>query len=550
MPAPRPALSLLPRPRKVSSLGGRLTLDRSTAVRALPGAEPAADLLRSLIGPAAGLPLPPSPEGRIVLALDGRLGGLGEEGYGLTVGPQALLLRAARPTGLLRGVQTVRQLLPAEALSGGARGSGSWDVPCVEITDVPDRPWRGAMLDVARHFQPIAYLRRYVDLLALHKLNVLHLHLTDDQGWRMPVDAYPRLTSVGARRARSQKGPSGPDGAHFDAVPHEGAYTKAELRGLVRYAAERGVTVMPEIEMPGHVRAALAAHPELGNDPARKLDVWDRWGVCDTVLGVHEGVFDFCRAVLEEVMDVFPSPYIHIGGEECPTTEWENSPAARERAAAEGLADPAALHGWFMGRIGAFLVERGRIPVGWAETGTELPLDFTVMTWRDPSHARAAARRGHRVIAAHHRATYLDYAQSGDPSEPIAQPGAPVTLHTVHGHAPAPEDWPEAERGRVLGTQAQLWTEYVRTPEEIEYLVYPRLCALADRSWSGGRGDWPGFVERLRHHTARLDALGVPYRPLDARSLAATRHASPSSGTARPHSSPLPHHRSGEELTP
>ncbi|MEV7892716.1 beta-N-acetylhexosaminidase [Streptomyces cyaneofuscatus] len=536
MPASRPDLALLPRPSRMSSLGGRLTLDRDTTVRALPGAEPAAALLRSLVGPAAGLPLEPSPEGRIVLALDEQLGGLGEEGYGLTVGPQALLLRAAHPTGLLRGVQTVRQLLPAEALSGGSTATGSWELPCVEITDVPDRPWRGAMLDVARHFRPIGYLRRYVDLLALHKLNTLHLHLTDDQGWRMPVDAYPRLASVGSRRARSQRGPSGPDGVHFDAVPHEGVYTKAELRGIVRYAAERGVTVVPEIEMPGHVRAALAAYPELGNHPERRLDVWDRWGVCDTVLGVHEEVFAFCRAVLEEVMDVFPSPYIHIGGEECPTTEWENSPAARERAVAEGLADPAALHGWFMGRIGAFLVERGRIPLGWAETGTELPLEFTVMTWRDPSHALAAARRGHQVIAAHHRATYLDYAQSGDPSEPVAQPGAPVTLHTVHGYEPAPQEWAEAERARVLGTQAQLWTEYVRTPEEIEYLSYPRLCALADRSWSGGRGDWPGFVERLRHHTARLDALGVPYRPLDARSLEEAAYASPSSGTARPHS--------------
>lgn len=534
MPASRPDLALLPRPSRMSSLGGRLTLDRDTTVRALPGAEPAADLLRSLVGPAAGLPLAPSPEGRIVLALDEQLGGLGEEGYGLTVGPQALLLRAAHPTGLLRGVQTIRQLLPAEALSGGVRGPGSWELPCVEITDIPELPWRGSLLDVARHFRPMDYLLRYVDLLALHKLNTLHLHLTDDQGWRMPVDAYPRLTTVGGRRARSQRGPDGPGRTQFDATPHEGAYTKAELRGLVRYAAERGITIVPEIEMPGHVRAALAAYPELGNHPERRLEVWDRWGVCETILGVHEEVFAFCRAVLEEVMDVFPSPYIHIGGEECPTSEWESSPAARERAAAEGLANPAALHGWFMGRIGAFLVEHGRTPVGWAVSGTELPLDFTVMAWRDASHARAAARRGHRVVAAYHRTTYLDYVQSEASFEPMAQPGDPVTLRTVHDYEPAPAEWSREERARVLGTQAQLWTEYVRTPAEIEYLSYPRLCALADRSWSGGRGDWPGFVERLRHHTARLDALGVLYRPLDARSPAATTYASPSSGTARP----------------
>ncbi|MFE9907029.1 beta-N-acetylhexosaminidase [Streptomyces clavifer] len=524
MPASRPELSLVPRPRKASPRPGRFVLDRDTRVRALPGAEAAAELLRTLLGPATGLPLAPAADGRVVLALDPQLGGLGDEGYGLTVGPQALLLRAARPTGLLRGVQTIRQLLPPEALSGGAR-AGSWELPCAEISDVPRHPWRGAMLDVARHFQPVSYLRRYVDLLAFHKLNTLHLHLTDDQGWRMPVDAFPRLTSVGGHRAQSLA----------DGVPHSGAYTKQELRDLVTHAAARGVTVVPEIEMPGHVRAALAAYPELGNRPGRSLDVWTRWGVCDTVLGVHEQVFDFCRTVLDEVMDVFPSPYIHIGGEECPTTEWENSPAARARAAAEGLAGPRALHGWFMGRIGSFLVERGRRPTGWAETGTELPLDFTVMTWREPAHARAAARRGHQVVSAHHRTTYLDYAQSTDPAEPRAQPGAPVGLHTVYADEPVPEDWEAGEAAQILGTQAQLWTEYVTTPDRIEYLSYPRLCALADRAWSGDGRDWTGFVERLRHHTARLDALGVPYRPLTPRSLmTASAGTAPTPGSSSP----------------
>ncbi|MFD5874639.1 beta-N-acetylhexosaminidase [Streptomyces sp. NPDC060322] len=518
MPASRPELSLVPRPRKLSPRPGRLVLDQDTSVRVLPGAEGAADLLRTLLGPATGLPLPLSADGRVVLALDPELGGLGAEGYGLTVGPRTLLLRAARPDGLLRGVQTIRQLLPPEALSGGARGR-SWELPCVEISDVPRYPWRGAMLDVARHFQPVSYLRRYVDLMALHKLNVLHLHLTDDQGWRMPVDAFPRLTSVGGTRAESLS----------DGVPHSGAYTKAELRDLVRHARERGVTVVPEIEMPGHVRAALAAYPHLGNHPERQLDVWTRWGVCDTVLGVHEEVLDFCRTVLEEVMDVFPSPYIHIGGEECPTGEWEASPAARDRAGAEGLTGPGDLHGWFMGRIGSFLVEHGRRPTGWAESGGELPPEFTVMTWRDPAHARTAARRGHQVVTAHHRATYLDYVQSTDPDEPPAQPGDPVPLHAVHANEPVPRDWEPEEASRVLGTQAQLWTEYVTTPDRIEYLTYPRLCALADRAWSGGRGDWAGFVERLRDHTARLDALGVRYRPLTTRSLATA-----SSGTARP----------------
>jgi hexosaminidase len=510
------ALTLVPRPTEAALRPGHFALDADTALHIGEGAEPAAELLRTLLAPATGLPLRPSPDGRFTLALDSGLGDLGEEGYALAVDPHAVLLRAAHPTGLLRGIQTVRQLLPPEALSATEQRGTRWLLPCADITDVPRHPWRGAMLDVARHFQPVSYLRRYVDLLALHKISMFHLHLTDDQGWRMPVAAFPKLTEIGGHRTESQRGPAG-SGA-YDGVPHGGAYTRAELTGLVRYAAARGVTVVPEIEMPGHVRAALAAYPRLGNHPERTLDVWTSWGVCETVLGVHDEVLDFCRTVLDEVMDVFPSSYIHLGGEECPTTEWTHSAAARERAAAEGLSSPAALHGWFLGRIGDHLVRSGRRPVGWAETGAELPPEFTVMTWREPAHALTAARRGHPVINAYHRATYLDYARSDAPHEPPAQPGGIVDLRSVHAHDPVPESPEEPEdaddlvAGRVLGTQAQLWTEFVTTPAHIEYLTYPRLCALADRGWSGPT-DWTGFRSRLDGHTARLDALGVPRHP-------------------------------------
>lgn len=261
----------------------------------------------------------------------------------------------------------------------------------------------------------------------------------------MPVPAYPRLTSIGGHRRQSMSGPPGRGDERFDGVPHSGAYTRQGLRDLVRYAGCAGCAGCAKIEMPGHVRAALAAHPGLGNDPGRRLDVGTRWGVCDTVFGVHEKVFDFCRTVLEEVMDVFPSPCVPIGGEECPTTEWESSPAARARAAAEGLTDARAPHGWFMGRIGSFLAGHGRRPDGWAETGTEPLLEFTVLTWRDPAHTRVTARRGHQVVTAHHRTTYLDYAQSTDPGEPAAQPGPPVGLRAVHGNRPVPDVWEAAD---------------------------------------------------------------------------------------------------------
>ncbi|MEU5666210.1 beta-N-acetylhexosaminidase [Streptomyces longwoodensis] len=548
MPAPRRDQALLPRPTRVSLRSGHFTFDATTALHATPGAEAAADLLRDLLGPATGLPLPPSPSGTVTLAVDAGLRGLGREGYGLTVSPHSVLLRAAHPTGLLRGVQTLRQLLPEEALvpvtggrpapatEGGRQGGrgregergrvrahpAPWDLPCTEITDVPHRSWRGLMIDVARHFHPVDTLRRHVDLLALHKLNVLHLHLTDDQGWRMPVAAYPRLTTVGAHRAGPDTAapPGAPGTSRRGPVPHAGAYTRADLTGLVEYAARRGVTVVPEIEMPGHVRAALAAYPHLGNRPDRVLDVWTRWGVCDTVLGVHDAVLDFVRAVLDEVMDVFPSPYVHLGGDECPTTEWQHSPTARARIAAEGLSGPADLHGWLLGRAGAHLRERGRHPVAWAETGTVLPPGFTAMSWRATAHAAEALAGGHDVVLTHHRTTYLDYAQDDEPGGPPVQPGPVVDLRAVHRGDPDPRTSAPGA-GRVLGTQAQLWTEFAPTAADLDRLAYPRLCALADRAWSGPT-PWPDFTRRLTAHTRRLDALGVRRHPTPAAPCEAT----------------------------
>ncbi|WP_409061979.1 beta-N-acetylhexosaminidase [Streptomyces sp. SYP-A7185] len=509
MPAFRP--TLVPAPTHLSHRLGHFTLDSATTLRVTPGAEPAAALLRTLLAPATALPLHPAPDGPFVLALDPGLSGLGAEGYGLTVSPDAVLLRAAHLTGLLRGLQTIRQLLPAAALADRPRPGVPWRLPCVEITDVPRQAWRGFMLDVARHFQPVSFLRRYVDLLALHKLNVLHLHLTDDQGWRLPVADYPLLTEVGGRRAQSMVGPAGSHA--FDGIPHAGAYTDRELRDLVAYATARGVTIVPEVEMPGHTRAALAAYPALGNDPGRRLDVWTRWGVCDTVLGVHEPVLDFCRTVLDTVLDIFPSRHVHVGGDECPTTEWATSLAARDRIRAEGLSGPGELRGWFLGRIGAHLLERGRIPTAWAETGESLPSTFTVMTWRDPEHTRIALKRGHTVVSSHHRAAYFDYAQSASPAEPPAQPGAVVDLRTVHDHDHDPPGDPTSG-GELLGVQAQLWTEFAPTAGHVDYLVFPRLAALADRAWHGA-SPWPPARARLVAHGDRLAALGVRHGPFD-----------------------------------
>lgn len=284
---------LLPVPSQLVVLPGKFTLDERTGLTVARGAEAAAVLLRELHAPATGLPLPATADGQVAFALDATLTALGPEGYVLTVTPDAVLLHAADPTGLLRGVQTLRQLLPPDALAAGPVRGVAWTLPCVRITDVPRHAWRGTMLDVARHYQPASYIRRFIDLPALHKLNTLHLHLTDDQGWRMPVAACPKLTEIGARRAQTRG----------DGLPHGGSYTRSELSGLVARAAARGGAVVPEIDMPGHVRAALAACPELGNDPDRRLGVWTEWGVSEQVLGVHDQALDFCRTVLGEVID-------------------------------------------------------------------------------------------------------------------------------------------------------------------------------------------------------------------------------------------------------
>lgn len=508
---------IVPLPTRLTRRPGAFTLGPDTGVRAAPGGpERVAGLLRTLLAPATGLPLPPDPDGRIVLELGDDLAELGEEGYRLSTGPQGVRLRAHRTAGLRWGVQTLRQLLPPAALAPAPVRSAAWRIPAVEITDVPRFGWRGSMLDVARHFMPPRFLHRYVDLLALHKLNVLHLHLTDDQGWRMPVPAYPELTRTGAWRTESMVGRAGSD--RYDGVPHGGHYTRAELTALVRHAAERGVRVVPEIEMPGHTRAALAAYPHLGNEPGRRMPVWTAWGVCEQVLGVHDEALEFCRAVLAEVMEVFPSRHVHIGGDECPVTEWASAAAARARMAAEGLTDPAQLRGWFLGRIAEHLTAHGRVPVCWDEgDDAALPPSVVTMPWRDAGHGPAAAARGHDVVNVPWRRTYLDYPQAAV-GEPPGQDGV-VTLRDVYGHDPAPAGGYDGAAGRVLGTQAQLWTEFAPTPERVEYLAFPRLCALAETAWSPGGPDaagrsWAGFLDRLTAHRARLGALGVRHGPL------------------------------------
>jgi hexosaminidase len=498
---------LVPSPRTLTPQAGHFTLTAGTTLSAPTGV---ADLVRELLGPVTGLPFADGPDAAISLSVADEPG-LGAEGYRLSVTPERVTAVAHAEAGLRWAVQTLRQLLPPAAYGSAPAPGVEWRLDAVDITDVPAYGWRGALLDVARWCHPIGFVHRFVDLMAAHKLNVLHLHLTDDQGWRFEVRKYPRLTEVGGYRAESSAGHARED--RRDGVPHGGFYTQAELRELVAYAARRGVRVMPELDLPGHMQAAVAAYPELGNHPDRQLEVMTTWGISEHVLNNADGTLGVMKDVLDELVDVFPFEIVHIGGDECPTVEWQESPAALARVRELGLTGVEQLQGWWAAEMAAHLAGHGRRIAVWDELLERgVQGDAVIFGWQGEERVHAALAAGHEVVAAPHTHTYLDYAESDDPAEPLAIRGT-TPVEKVYGYRPTPPGTP-AGPGRVLGVQAQVWSEYLPTTELVEYRTYPRLAALAEVGWSGEGGDVADFRTRLAAHLARLDAAGVNYRPL------------------------------------
>lgn len=439
------------------------------------------------------------------------------EAYAVEAGADGVRVTARGYPGLFYGLQTVRQLVrPAP--------SDGWAVPEVRISDRPRFPYRGVHLDVARHYFPPDVVKRVIDLAARYKLNRFHWHLTDDQGWRIEIERFPRLTEVGAYR-RETVVEKNFDPYVGDGVPHGGFYTREEIRDVVEYAAERYVTVIPEIEMPGHARAALAAYPELACTPG-PFEVATRWGVFEDVFCPSERTFAFLEGVLAEVMELFPGPYIHVGGDEVPKARWRESELAQEVIRREGLADEDELHGWFIGRIGEFLRRHGRRLIGWDEIlDGGLPEGATVMSWRGTAGGIEAARRGHDVIMSPTSHLYFDYYQGDPATEPLAI-GGRLPLERVYAFEPVPGELTAAEARHVLGPQANLWTEYVKTPAHLEYMLFPRLLALAEVAWSPrGARDRASFEARLPAALETLDRLGVHYRIPEVRGLGGERLA-------------------------
>ncbi len=498
---------LIPRPKAIRSTGSFFELDDSTRVSASEDLAGVGVWLQGALRPSTGLPLGESPDGTIRLTLDPLLGA---EAFRLTVSPDGVHVEGGDEPGVFYGCQALLQLLPP-AVFRRARTSGvRWVVPTVEIQDGPRFGWRGTMLDVARHFMPKHDVLRFIDLMAMHRLNVLHLHLTEDQGWRIEILRYPRLTEVGAWRRESQVGAEAD--APGDGRPSGGFYTQDDIREIVAYAAARFITVVPEIESPGHVQAALAAYPELGVT-GKKLEVWTRWGISHDVLNVEESTVDFFTNVLDEVMDLFPSQYVGVGGDECPKDQWQADPRTQERMAELGVRDEEELQSWFIRRLDDHLTAHGRRLFGWDEIleGGLAP-GATVASWRGMVGAIAAARAGHDVVSCPDDQVYLDYRQSESPDEPIPV-GIALTLRNVYDFEPVPAELTADEARHVLGGQANIWTEHMDSPRTVDFFAFPRLCALAEALWSVGERDFDDFTGRLDDHLARLDAIGVEYRP-------------------------------------
>lgn len=528
---------LLPRPLATTLHDGELVLDQDSTIAAPDHLSGVLSWFQGALRPATGLPLPRAARGTITLATVGTPADTrpapaaadsdqsrdqdpsrdagedwSEEAYELRTGPDGAVVVGGGAAGVFHGCQALLQLLAPSVYRRARVVDQRWVLPALLVRDAPRFSWRGVMLDVVRHFMPKHDVLRFIDLMAVHRLNVLHLHLTDDQGWRLEIERYPRLTEVGAWRRESQVGAS-PD-APGDGRPHGGFYTRDDVREIVAYAAERFITVVPEIESPGHVQAALAAHPELGVS-GEALEVWTRWGVNPNVLNAEESTVTFFTNVLDEVMELFPSRHIGVGGDECPKGQWLEDPRTRERMEALGLSTGEELQAWFIGRLDEHLTRAGRRLFGWDEVlEGDVGPTATILSWRGMTGAVSAARRGYDVVACPDDVVYLDYRQSTSPDEPIPV-SIPLSVEDVYAFEPVPAQLTPEQARHVLGGQANVWTEHADSPRTVDYLTFPRLCAVAEALWSSGPRDFADFSVRLTHHLRRLDALGVEYRHPD-----------------------------------
>ena len=507
---------LIPLPVEIKSTGAEAFVITSTTRIVLKTnseeVKKTCDFFLNLINPPTGFNIgyAATSESSIIVELNQSIAH--PEGYRLKVTPQEVTVQARTPAGIFYAFQTLRQLLPPDIERNSVIFGVAWEIPEVEINDEPRFPYRGLMLDVARHFYSVSEVKRYIDLMALHKFNHLQLHLTDDQGWRIEIKQYPKLQTISAWRSGTLIGHLENPPHTYDNIRHGGYYTQEQLKELVRYAADRHITIVPEINMPGHATAILAAYPELACLDTT-FQVAREWGIFPNVMCPREETFSFLENILKEVMDIFPGQYIHIGGDECPREQWDRSDFCYALKKQLGLETFDQLQTWFMRRISRFLQNNGRTAIGWDEIidGGEVE-GAVIMSWRGEQGGITAAQKGKNVIMTPHRFCYLDYYQWRlRDQEPLAQ-GGYLPLSMVYMYEPVPAVLTIEQKNRILGAQGNLWTEYIKEFSHVEYMAYPRACAIAETTWTpADKKSYDQFLLRMREHSKRLDIMNVNF---------------------------------------
>lgn len=514
-PVDRP-IGIIPQPAFLQQEEGVFTLEKTTPVYVDAGDS---SLLRTIgflnerLEKAAGFslkviqddPLRHGQEKGIFL-LDAELS---KEAYNLEITPGRVLIEYGDGAGAFYAVQTILQLLPTEIFAESRQSGVRWELPCCAIEDAPRFPYRGMHLDCCLHFFSVDFLKKYIDVMALHKVNRFHWHLTEDQGWRLEIKKYPLLTEKGQWRKETVIGSL--SSGFYDGKPYGGYYTQDEVRELVRYASERYVTIIPEIELPGHALAAIACYPELSCGLEDHYETATRWGIFKQVYCPKEETFKFLEDVFDEVFELFPTELVHIGGDECPKASWKKCPHCQSLIKKLGLKDEFELQSWFIQRMEKYINSKGHQIIGWDEIlqGGLAP-NAKVMSWLGEEGGIKAAQQHHEVVMAPYPKYYLDYWQADPESEPLAM-GGPTTLRTMYEYNPVPEVLTSDERRYIIGVEGCVWTEYMPTPARVEYMAWPRMCAIAEAGWTRADKDWNRFTRSLELHLGRLDRLGVAY---------------------------------------
>jgi hexosaminidase len=509
-------LNLVPVPAKIKINPGQFVIRSNTALVLSSDNQEmknAVAVLNGLLNRTAGFRLQitdvPATSNAIVCKLNPSISN--SEGYKLSVQKDLIVLEAKTPNGIFYGMQTLRQLLPFQ-IERPYSSNVAWTVPCVEIEDEPRFVYRGMHLDVSRHFMPKEFVMKFIDMMAFHKMNTFHWHLTDDQGWRIEIKKYPKLTQTGAFRNRTLEGRyTSPEKRKWDNTRYGGFYTQDEIKEVIEYAKKRFVTIIPEIEMPGHAIAALTAYPEL-SCTGGPFEVEGLWGVFNDIYCPKEETFTFLQNVLSEVIDLFPSEYIHIGGDEAPKLRWQNCAHCQALIKQEGLKDEHELQSYFIKRIEKFVESKGKRIIGWDEIleGGLAP-NATVMSWRGEDGGIEAAKQNHDVIMTPTSYAYLDYYQADPKTQPWSIGGF-VPLWKVYSYNPVPSVLTPTEAKHILGFQGNIWTEYIATTDHLEFMAFPRGAAVAEVGWSPeAKRNYPDFKQRMIQLFKRYDGIGWNY---------------------------------------